>query len=98
MLIFYSSLVLTHMSYCVESWGNVGKTITGLISLLLKRTIRMINKAAYCTHTNELSWIPVLSNSGTLCTSLWKHQFELNTKIFLSTNKSYLKSKMVIAI
>lgn len=96
MLISYSSLVLTHMSYCVERWGNVGKAITGLISILLKRAIRIINKAAYCTHTNKLSWIPVLLNLETLCT--WKHQFVLNTKIFLSTNKSYLKSKMVIVI
>lgn len=52
--ILYFSLVVPHMTYCVEVWGNTYKTNIDPIIKLQKRAIRIINKAGYLETTNPL--------------------------------------------
>ena len=52
--LLYCSLVLPHISYCVEVWGNNYKTLINPIFLLQKKAIRIICKSDYYAPTNPL--------------------------------------------
>ncbi len=50
----YSSLILPHLSYCVEVWGNTNMTTLQTLCTVRKRAIRIVNKAGYLDHTTPL--------------------------------------------
>ena len=50
----YNSIVLPHLNYCCELWGNTYKSRLTNIVLLQKRAIRIVHGAQYRDHTNEL--------------------------------------------
>ena len=52
--LLYCSLVLPHISYCVEVWGNNYKTVINPIFLLQKKAIRIVSKTDYYSPTNPL--------------------------------------------
>ena len=52
--LLYCSLIVPHITYCVEVWGNAYKSNTNPIFLLQKRAIRIINRSDYCEPTNKL--------------------------------------------
>uniref|UniRef100_A0A8C6M9A3 Reverse transcriptase domain-containing protein n=1 Tax=Nothobranchius furzeri TaxID=105023 RepID=A0A8C6M9A3_NOTFU len=50
----YCALVQPYLNYCAEVWGNTYKTTLSPIIILQKKAIRIINKAGYRDHTNNL--------------------------------------------
>ena len=48
----YSTLVESHLSYGIMTWGNASECAKYKILLLQKRAIRAINKANYNSHTS----------------------------------------------
>lgn len=52
--ILYCSLILPHISYCLEVWGNTYKTNIYPVFLLQKKVIRIVSKAGYLDPTNSL--------------------------------------------
>ena len=50
----YCSLVLPHLMYCCEIWGNTYVTNIKCITLIHKRVIRLIHGASRWDHTNNL--------------------------------------------
>lgn len=54
LLTLYHSLVMSHMSYCIEIWGNCYKTNLIPLVNLQKKAIRLVYKVHYNDHTNPL--------------------------------------------
>lgn len=54
LLILYQSLIIPHITYCIEVWGNAYKTITNQIFILQKKAIRIVYKEDYLKPTNKL--------------------------------------------
>uniref|UniRef100_A0A3B3IP09 Reverse transcriptase domain-containing protein n=1 Tax=Oryzias latipes TaxID=8090 RepID=A0A3B3IP09_ORYLA len=54
MHMLYCSLVLPYFTYCIEVWGNTYETNIMPLILLQKRAIRIIHKANFRDHTNDL--------------------------------------------
>ena len=54
MLILYNTLVLPHLTYCREIWGNTYTSNLQGVVTLQKRIVRLIHGAAYNAHTNML--------------------------------------------
>lgn len=52
--ILYCSLVLPHLTYCVEVWGNNYKSSLHPLFILQKRAVRIIHKVSFLEHTNGL--------------------------------------------
>ncbi|XP_024116978.1 uncharacterized protein LOC112138628 [Oryzias melastigma] len=52
--LLYCSLILPYFTYCIEVWGNNYKSSLHPLFLLQKRAIRIIHKAGYLDHTNNL--------------------------------------------
>ena len=52
--LLYCSLMLPHLSYCVEVWGNNYKTLIQPIFILQKKAIRIVSHSDYYTPTNPL--------------------------------------------
>ena len=52
--IVYCSLILPYLNYCVEVWGNTYKSSLLPLCTLQKRAIRMVHKAGFQDHTNQL--------------------------------------------
>ena len=50
--ILYFALVHPHLSYGIIAWGNTDKGFIKQTNILEKRAIRMINKAAFNSHTD----------------------------------------------
>ncbi len=48
----YFALIHSHLSHGITAWGNADKNIIRPVTLLLKRAIRIINKASYNRHTD----------------------------------------------
>ena len=54
LLMIYNTLILPHLQYCCELWGNTyGCRINDLI-VLQKRAVRLIDKVAFREHTSEI--------------------------------------------
>ena len=53
LLMIYNTLLLSHLQYCCELWGNTyGCRINDLI-VLQKRAVRLIDKATFRAHTSK---------------------------------------------
>ena len=50
----YSSLIETHITYCVEVWGNASNSNLHPLHAKQKRVIRLVCKTGYLEHTVEL--------------------------------------------
>ena len=54
MLMLYNSIVLPHLTYCCELWGNTYKTSLHHIVILQKKIMRIVHGAKFREHTNML--------------------------------------------
>ena len=54
LIMLYSTLILPHISYCAEIWGNTYNSRYKQLTILQKRAIRILGKVGYLEHTNEL--------------------------------------------
>ena len=54
MYTLYCTLVLPYLNYCAENWGNTYEGNINKIFLKQKRVIRIISKANFYDHTNQL--------------------------------------------
>ena len=54
MLILYNSIVLPHLTYCCEIWGNTYETRWKGLFILQKRAMRIIHGVGFRDHTNLL--------------------------------------------
>ena len=54
LLLLYNTLVLPHLSYCIEIWGNTYESRLREISMLQKRIIRIIGCVKLKDHTGHL--------------------------------------------
>uniref|UniRef100_A0A3B3I1E4 Reverse transcriptase domain-containing protein n=1 Tax=Oryzias latipes TaxID=8090 RepID=A0A3B3I1E4_ORYLA len=52
--LLYCSLILPYFTYCIEILGNNYKSSLHPLFLLQKRAVRIVHKAAYLDHTNNL--------------------------------------------
>lgn len=52
--VVYCSLVMPHITYCLEVWGNTYKTNLHSLTVLQKRAIRIVHNAGFRDHTNAL--------------------------------------------
>ena len=50
----YCSLFLPYLNYCAENWGNTYESNINKLFLKQKRVIRIISKAKFRDHTNQL--------------------------------------------
>ena len=54
LLTLYHTLILPYLSYCVEVWGNTYRSNLNPLYIIQKRAIRIVHKAGFYDHTNEL--------------------------------------------
>ena len=54
LLLIYNSFINSKISYCLEFWGNAGKTYMDQIYLLQERLVRIIYKQSTTAHTKPL--------------------------------------------
>ena len=54
LLSLYCTLILPYLNYCAENWGNTYETNLNKIFLKQKKVIRIIYKASFYEHTNNL--------------------------------------------
>ena len=54
LVILYSSLVFSHLSYCNIMWGCASTSALQELLVLQKRAIRIINKSNYLSHTSPI--------------------------------------------
>ena len=54
LLTVYNTLILPHLSYCCEIWGNTYNSRLKELVLLQKRAVRLIDKAGYREHTSQI--------------------------------------------
>uniref|UniRef100_A0A8C7XUM2 Reverse transcriptase domain-containing protein n=1 Tax=Oryzias sinensis TaxID=183150 RepID=A0A8C7XUM2_9TELE len=52
--LLYCSLILPYFTYCIEIWGNNYKSSLHSLFLLQKQAVRVVHKAGYLDHTNNL--------------------------------------------
>ena len=52
--LLYNSLILPHLTYGITLWGNAPKTHLHKLIIQQKKAIRIINQAAYNSHTTPL--------------------------------------------
>uniref|UniRef100_A0A3B3I2D7 Reverse transcriptase domain-containing protein n=1 Tax=Oryzias latipes TaxID=8090 RepID=A0A3B3I2D7_ORYLA len=52
--LLYCSLILPYFAYCIEIWGNKYKSSLHPLFLLQKRAVRIVHKAGYLDHTNNV--------------------------------------------
>ena len=50
----YNTLILPHLSYCCEIWGNACNSRVNDIMLLQKRAVRIIDKVGIRDHTTPI--------------------------------------------
>ena len=55
LLILYNSLVMSHLNYCLEIWGNCYKTNLLPLVNLQKKAVRIIYEAPWQDETNPQS-------------------------------------------
>ena len=76
----YFALIHPHIQYSIIAWGNASPSVLRRTVLLQKRAIRLINKAAYNSHTE-----PLFKQSNILkLTDL--HKYQLAMLMFDFTN------------
>ena len=68
--ILYCSIVLPYFTYCVEIWGNNYISSINSLTILQKRTIRVINNVGYLDHTHS----PFLQSKLVKLTDIVKFQ------------------------
>ena len=54
LLMIYNTLILPHLSYCCEIWGNTYNTRLNNLILLQKRAIRIVDNAGWREHSSEI--------------------------------------------
>ena len=54
LLTLYYCLIYPHLTYCIVIWGTASLWGLNKLIILQKRTIRVINKENYLSHTNQL--------------------------------------------
>ena len=54
LLTIYNTLILPHLSYCCEIWGNTYTSRIRELVLLQKRAVRLIDKVGYREHTSDI--------------------------------------------
>ena len=54
LLTVYNTLILPHLSYCCEIWGNTYNSRINDIVLLQKRAIRIVGKAGYRENSSQI--------------------------------------------
>jgi len=54
LLTLYYSLIYPHFNYCVAMWGSAAKTVLLKLQLLQKRAVRLIDHAAYLSHSDPI--------------------------------------------
>ena len=54
MLMLYNCIVLPHLTYCCELWGNTYMTNLQGIVIIQKKIMRIVHGASYTAHTNML--------------------------------------------
>ena len=50
----YNSLILPHLSYCIEVWGHTFETVLKPLYILQKRIVRLMNFANFSEHSEPL--------------------------------------------
>lgn len=54
LFILYCSLILPHINYCLEVWGNTYSSHLQILYRLQKKAIRIVHSVGYREHTNPL--------------------------------------------
>ena len=54
LLTVYNTLMLPHLSYCCEIWGNTYRSRLNKIIILQKRALRLVGKESYRAHTSPI--------------------------------------------
>ena len=54
LILLYNTLILPHLSYCIEIWGNTYPTHLEPILRLQKRIVRLITFSNYLAHSDPL--------------------------------------------
>ena len=54
LITLYYSLIYPYLQYCNTVWGSANKTILQPITMLQKRSIRLVSNAAFLAHTDPL--------------------------------------------
>lgn len=54
MKLIYETLILPHLQYAITCWGNIKNTDMNRIKTLQKKSIRLITKSKYNSHTSPL--------------------------------------------
>ena len=54
LFLLYNSLIVPHLTYCIEAWGSANKTYIEPVFKLQKRAIRVVNGSEYRAHTNPI--------------------------------------------
>ena len=54
LLMIYNTLILPHLSYCCEIWGNTYNTRLNSLILLQKRAVRLVGNIGWNEHSTEI--------------------------------------------
>ena len=54
LVLLYNTLILPHLSYCLEIWGNTYRTLLEPLIILQKKLARLITFSDYQTHSAPL--------------------------------------------
>ena len=54
LLIIYNTLILPHLQYCCELWGNTYNCRINYLIVLQKQAVRLIYRVAFRVHTSEI--------------------------------------------
>ena len=91
LLLIYNSLILPHISYCLEIWGNTYPTLLEPILLLQKKVVRLISFADYHAHTAPLFKTLGILNIHQLCKyKICLFVFDLNDNRYAHDITHYL--------
>ena len=55
MKMVYSSLMYSHLQYCINSWGSASETTLHFLNIIQKRSIRIITGSKYRAHAEQSS-------------------------------------------
>ena len=68
LLLLYNSLILPHISYCLEIWGHTNSSFLNPILLLQKKIVRLITFSDYRAHSAPLFKQLGILDINNLCT------------------------------
>lgn len=92
LVMIYNSLILPHLIYCIEIWGNTFSSILKPLVTLQKKLVRLITFSNYRAHTPPLFRSLKILNVNQLCV-LYSSLliFDLKNNIFARQSNDYFK-------